>query len=112
VSFFDEFLDVVGQEITWEKRKAAYTGDRGEVAYDAPVTITARVVEKVIQIHDSKGDRYVQGAEIQCAPTPLVTAGDRVTLPSGLVTEVVPGARREVDENGDPSHQELRVGRA
>lgn len=110
MSFFDEFADMVNQEVTWEQATGAYSDDRGTRAYSDPVAISARVVRRAVEIQDPRGNRIVDGADVWADPENVISAGDRITLADGLVTTVLPGSRRPTDEAGEVSHQRLVVG--
>lgn len=99
MAFEDEFLDVMVDEVVWEK----FLGidEYSNPTYAAPVTIRCRVSPKSMQVLDANGNEVLSKANIYMAPGYDIKAQDKFTLPTGDTDPVIQVGR---PPDGDGEH--------
>lgn len=99
MAFEDDFLDVMVDEIIWEKMTGV--DEYGNRLYAAPVRIKCRIEPSPQQFLTTHGNEVVSKAKIFTAGDYAVAADDKVTLPDGEADPVLRVAR---PPDGDGSH--------
>lgn len=87
MSFEDDFLEMMIDEITWEK--ATGTDEYGNATYAAPVKIQCRVSTKPTRVLTPSGDEIVSKATIYTAGDFDIEPDDRITQANGEADPVL-----------------------
>lgn len=99
MSFEDDFLDMMVDQIIWEK--VLGTDEYGNFVYAAPVTIQCRIAPKATRFLTANGDEVLSKANIYTAGDYDIQGNDRITQPNG---EADPVLRVSRPPDGDGAH--------
>ena len=99
MAFEDEFLDVMVDEVVWEK----FLGidEYSNPTYASPVTLQCRVSPRAVQVLDANGNEVVSKANIWTAGNVAIGPQDKMTQSDGSTDPVITVGR---PPDGDGAH--------